>query len=62
MKLTWFRVRGMDMMIPMMVTITENTAVHSEWSERVFKTLAPVNVWNPISRMLFASNMNPENT
>lgn len=30
MKLTWCSVRGMDMIIPMMVVITENTAVHSE--------------------------------
>lgn len=32
----------MDMMIPMIATIIEKTAVHNEWSERVFRTLAPV--------------------
>lgn len=52
----------MDMMIPMIATITENTAVHIEWSERVLRTLAPVKMWKPMSMMLFASNMKPENT
>lgn len=42
MKLTCCKLRGMDMIIPIMVTIIEKTAVHKEWSERVFKTLAPV--------------------
>jgi hypothetical protein len=42
MKLTCCKVRGMDMTIPIMATITEKTAVHNEWSERVFNTLAPV--------------------
>lgn len=52
----------MDMIIPIMVTIMEKTAVHNEWSERVFKTLAPVKTWNPIRRILFASIMNEEKT
>lgn len=62
MKLTCCKVRGMDMIIPIMVTIMEKTAVHNEWSERVFKTLAPVKTWNPIRRILFASIMNEEKT
>lgn len=62
MKLTWCRVRGIDMMIPIMVTITENTAVHVEWSDSVLRTLAPVKVWKPISMMLFARSIKPENT
>ena len=60
MRLTCCKVRGKDMTIPMIVTITEKTAVHNEWSERVFKTLAPVKTWNPIRRILFASIMNAE--
>lgn len=62
MKLTCCKVRGMDMIIPIMVTIMEKTSVHNEWSERVFKTLAPVKTWNPIRRILFASIMNEEKT
>lgn len=62
MKLTWRRVLGVDMITPTMVIITEKTAVHREWSDRVFRTLAPVRTWNPIRRMLFASSMNAEKT
>jgi hypothetical protein len=62
MKLICCKVRGTDMAIPMIVAITEKIAVHSEWSERVFKTLAPVKTWNPMRRILFASIMNEEKT
>ena len=42
MRLTWCKVRGIDMMTPIRATMIEKTAVHNEWSERVFRTLAPV--------------------
>lgn len=42
MKLTWWRVRGKDITMPMIVAMTENIAVHVEWSDRVLSTLAPV--------------------
>lgn len=50
------------MIIPMMVAMMENTEVHKEWSDKVLSTLAPVRTWNPMSRMLLASNMNAEKT
>jgi len=62
MKLTCCRVRGADTTIPISVTMTEKTAVHNEWPDRVFRTLAPVRMWKPISRMLLASSMNAEKT
>lgn len=62
MKLTWRRVRGADMMMPMMVAIMEKTAVQSVWPDRVFRTLAPVRTWKPMSRMLLARSMNAEKT
>ena len=49
-------------MTPMMETITEKIAVHIEWSESVFRTFAPVRMWNPISMILFARSMKPEKT
>lgn len=62
MELMWFRVRGIDITIPMMVAMTEKTAVHKLWSDRVFRTLAPVRTWNPMRRMLFAISMKAEKT
>jgi hypothetical protein len=62
MKLTWRRVRGADIIMPMIVAMTENTAVHSEWPDRVFRTLAPVRTWKPISKMLLARSMKAEKT
>lgn len=62
MKDTCFSVRGTDMTIPMIVTMTEKSTVQSEWSERVLMTFAPVRMWKPIRRMLFASNMQPLNS
>jgi hypothetical protein len=58
---TWCRVRGNDNTIPINIAMTENTTVHWEWSESVLRILAPVRTWNPMSRMLLASNMNAEN-
>ena len=60
MKLTWYSVRGVDMTMPMIVTMTEKTAVHRVWPESVFSTLAPVRTWKPMRRMLFAINMKAE--
>lgn len=54
---TWRRVLGVDMMIPMIMTMMEKTTVHREWSDRVLRTFAPVRTWKPTSMMLFASNM-----
>lgn len=42
MKETCFSVRGMDMTMPIIVTMTEKSTVQSEWSERVLITFAPV--------------------
>lgn len=62
MKDTCLSVRGTDMTIPMIVTITEKSTVQSEWSERVLMTFAPVRMWKPIRRMLFASSIQPLNS
>lgn len=45
------------MVMPIIIAITEKMTVHMEWSERVFKILAPVRTWKPIRRILLASNM-----
>ncbi len=58
MKETCLSVRGMLMITPMIVTITEKTTVQSEWSESVLSTFAPVKIWNPINMMLLARSMN----
>jgi hypothetical protein len=50
------------MIMPIIVAITEKTAVHRVWSDRVFRTLAPVRTWNPISRILLARSMKAEKT
>ncbi len=62
MKETCLKVRGSDITIPINEAITENTTVQSEWSDKVLRTLAPVRIWNPMSRILLASNMNPLNS
>jgi hypothetical protein len=62
MKLTCWRVRGADITIPISVTMTAKTAVHNVWPDRVFKTFAPVRMWKPMSRMLFARSMKAEKT
>jgi hypothetical protein len=59
MKETCFKVLGKDITIPISVAMTENTTVHCEWSDRVLRTLAPVRMWKPISRILLARSMNP---
>jgi len=51
------RVRGTDMTTPIIVTMAVKTTVQSEWSDRVFKTFAPVRMWNPTSKMLLARSM-----
>ena len=58
---TWFRVRGMDITMPINVTMTEKTTVQREWSERVLMTLAPVSTWKPMRRMLLARSMKAVN-
>lgn len=62
MKETCLSVRGMDMTMPIIVTMMEKSTVQSEWSERVLITFAPVRMWKPIRRMLFASSMQPLNS
>ncbi len=42
MKETWSRVLGIDITMPMSMTMMEKTTVHKEWSESVLRTLAPV--------------------
>jgi hypothetical protein len=58
---TWRKVLGKDITIPISIAMTEKITVHSEWSDRVLRTLAPVRMWKPIRRMLLASNMKPVN-
>jgi hypothetical protein len=62
MKETWFNVLGKDMTMPINMVMMEKTTVQSEWSDRVLRTFAPVRMWKPMSKMLFASNMNPLNS
>jgi len=57
MKETCLSVLGIDMTIPMMVTMTEKMTVQSEWSDRVLRTLAPVRMWKPTRRMLLAKSI-----
>lgn len=52
----------MDNTMPINMEMIEKTTVHCEWFDRVFRTLAPVRTWKPISMILLASNMNAVNS